>query len=65
MKAVEFFAEPQVDIICPDCGMLFDFSPKREWHNYRCPYCDKPFIAKNILQAFWQDKGESRLDSGT
>jgi len=59
MKPVEIFCDPLLEIICPDCGMLFELRPKREWKNSQCPYCKKQFIAKNIMQAFWLEDNES------
>ena len=59
MKKVEIFCDMLLEIICPDCGMLFEVYPKREWKDYKCPYCKKPFTSKIIVQAFWLDEGES------
>lgn len=59
MKKVEIFCDMLLEIICPDCGMLFEVYPKREWKNHACPYCKKRFIAKNITQAFWLEDDES------
>ena len=64
MKPIEIYCDPMFEIICPDCGMLFELHPKKEWKNYICPYCEKRFIAKNIMQAFWLEDdeiGESAL----
>lgn len=60
MIPVEIFCDIIIEIICPDCGMLFDVAPKREYKDYRCPYCKKRFMAKVILQAFWLDEDEKR-----
>lgn len=59
MKPIEIFCDPMLEIICSDCGMLFELYPKREWKDYKCPYCKKPFVAKIIIQALWLEEGES------
>jgi len=58
MKPIEIFADTMVEIICADCGMLFETYPKRDWRNYSCPYCKKPFTSKIIIQAFWLEDDE-------
>jgi len=63
VKPVEIFADTIVEIICPDCGMLFEVYPKREWRNYSCPYCKKRFIAKLIIQAFWLEEGDRGISA--
>ena len=59
VKSITIYCNPMIESICPDCGMLFEFCPKREWKNSRCPYCNKPFMAKILIQAFWLEGGES------
>jgi len=59
MKPIDIFCDPVLEIICPDCGMLFEVYPKNEWRNLACPYCKKRFIAKILIQALWLEDDES------